>query len=168
MENKPIISLIVAIADNGIIGNNNEMPWHLPNDFKFFKEKTLNKPVLMGRKTFESIGKPLPNRTNIILSRSCENFKHNDVLCFSSLEKAIHSQKEHDEIMIIGGANIYCQSIPFFNRLYLTRVHGNPVGDTYLNEILNLDFTKATLIFAEKHFKDEKHAFDYTSEIWDF
>ncbi len=130
---KAAISLVVACADNNVIGVNNTMPWHIPEDFQHFKSITLGKPCIMGRKTFESIlaqlGKPLPGRVNIIVSR--RNYQHPGALTCKNLEEAIDQARKTgtDEICIIGGAQIYAQSIPLADKIYLTRVHQSPEGD---------------------------------------
>ncbi len=166
----PTISLILAIANNGVIGKDNSLPWHLPNDLQFFKSHTVEKPMIMGRKTFESFKKPLPKRKSLVITRHPENFHydHPDVSVYSSIESATSAFKEASEIMIIGGAEIYKAAIPFMNRLYITRVNADVGGDTILSEILSLDFSNATKIFEEQHTIDEKHAFPYRFEIWDF
>ena len=132
---KPIISLVVAAADNHVIGRENAMPWHIPEDFKHFKTVTMGKPCIMGRKTFESIldslGKPLPGRVNIIVSR--KNYQHDGALTCKDLEEAINQggKTGAQEICIVGGAQIYAQAIPFADRVYLTRVHQSPEGDAF-------------------------------------
>ena len=136
-----IISLIVAAADNNVIGIENKMPWHIPADFKHFKEITLGKPCIMGRKTYESIleqlGKPLPGRTSIAISRN--EYKHEGCITVSSLEDAIIEAKKitDDEVMIIGGAQIYKMSTAIANRIYLTRVHQSPEGDAFFPDLSN-------------------------------
>lgn len=163
MKGKPIISLILAMAENGVIGHKNSLPWHLPNDLRFFKKNTIHKPVIMGRKTYESIGKPLPERENVVISRSPQSFP--GTLWFSSLDEAINHFPEAKEIMIMGGAEIYKAALPLMDRLYLTHVHGEVEGDTKMPPF---DFSNAQLIFEEKHKKDERNPYDYTFEIWDF
>jgi dihydrofolate reductase len=133
------ISLVWAMAQNRVIGRNNKLPWHLPEDLKYFKRITLGKPVIMGRKTFESIGKPLPGRTNIVVTRN-ENFSAEGVKTVNSLAAAktlCESIGEIDgvnEAMVIGGAEIYTQAMPIADRLYLTEVHANVDGDTFFPE----------------------------------
>lgn len=139
------IALIVAVADNNVIGKDNKMPWHIPADFKHFKEITMGKPCIMGRKTYESIleqlGKPLPGRTSIVISRTLssgrgqgEGLKISD-----SLENAITRAKEEksQEIIIIGGAQIYKEALDknLVDRIYLTRVHQSPEGDAFFPEL---------------------------------
>lgn len=134
-----IISLVVAAADNNVIGKDNAMPWHIPEDFKHFKEVTMGKPCIMGRKTFESIlvslGKPLPGRVNIIISR--KNYQHDGALTCKDLDEAIDQAKRtaSEEICIIGGAQIYNLALPLANRVYLTRVHQSPEGDAFFPEL---------------------------------
>ena len=130
-----IISLVVAAAENNVIGKNNAMPWHIPEDFKHFKEITLGKPCIMGRKTFESIltqlGKPLPGRVNIVISRG--NYQHNGALTCKDLNEALQqaAKIDTDEICIIGGAQIYKLALPYAHKIHLTRVHQSPEGDAY-------------------------------------
>ncbi|MHC5226384.1 dihydrofolate reductase [Ignatzschineria sp. LJL83] len=162
------ISLILAMADNGTIGHNNALPWHLPNDLKFFKQSTLGKPIVMGRKTYDSIGRPLPGRENIVISRSLQRNDIEGCLVFPSLQEAfsyINEELKAPEIMIMGGAQIYKEALPFMDRLYLTHVHADVKGDTQMPAF---DFQNARLAFEEKHEKDEKNRYDYTFEIWDF
>jgi dihydrofolate reductase len=134
---KPIISIIVACADNHVIGINNQMPWHIPDDFKHFKAVTMGKPCIMGRKTFESIlaslGKPLPGRVNIVISRS--NTQYSGALTVQNLDEAIEQATKTgaDEICIVGGGQIYTQSLAQnrVDRIHLTRVHQSPEGDAF-------------------------------------
>lgn len=132
---KKPISLIVAVADNNVIGGQNKMLWHIPEDFKHFKNVTMGKPCIMGRKTFESIvaslGKPLPGRVNIVISRS--NPQYSGALTVKDLDEAIDqaTKTDSDEIMIVGGAQIYAQAIPQADKIYLTRVHQSPEGDAF-------------------------------------
>lgn len=133
------ISLVWAMAQNRVIGRNNNLPWHLPEDLKYFKRITLGKPVIMGRKTYESIGKPLPGRTNIVVTRNAD-FSATGVKTVNSLSAAkalCESIGEIDgisEAMVIGGAEIYTQAMPIADRLYLTEVHANVDGDTFFPE----------------------------------
>lgn len=129
------LALVWAMAQNRVIGRNNALPWHLPEDLKYFKRITMGKPIIMGRKTFESIGKPLPGRTNIVVTRN-PDWHHDGVKVVSSLEAArelCESIAEIDgteEAMVIGGAEIYRQALPLADRLYLTEVHAEVNGDT--------------------------------------
>ncbi|KKP69484.1 hypothetical protein A2X44_03055 [candidate division CPR3 bacterium GWF2_35_18] len=126
MNSKPTISIIVAIGPNREIGNGNNLLWHISEDFKRFKTLTTNHPIIMGRKTFESIGKPLLKRTNIVITRD-PSFSQNGIIVANSLENALEEAKNIDqkEIFIIGGGQIYQQAMIYANKLYLTEVKGN-------------------------------------------
>ncbi|WP_439107702.1 dihydrofolate reductase [Congregibacter sp.] len=134
------IALIVAAADNNVIGRNNALPWDLPQDLAHFKRTTMGKPILMGRLTFESIGRPLPGRTNIVISRNLD-YAAEGVRCVDSLDSAIELAEDvalidgSDELMIIGGSQIYALALPRASRIYLTRVHLEPSGDAFLPDI---------------------------------
>ena len=134
------IALIAAIAQNNVIGHNNQLPWHLPADLQWFKQQTLNKPIIMGRKTFESLGRALPKRHNIVITRQ-SNFAADNIVVCGSLDKAIAeaqnycAQNNIDEIMIIGGADIYNQALDLADTLYITHVNTSPIGDTYFPQI---------------------------------
>lgn len=139
---EPKTSMIVAVADNGIIGKsggNLGMPWHIKSEFQYFKNTTMGHPVLMGRKSFEALGKPLPKRTNIIITRD-NNFTAESVLVAHSLEEGIALAKEAarkenvDEIFICGGAEIYKLALPKTDRLYFTEIHLEPSGDVSFPE----------------------------------
>lgn len=161
------ISLIAAIANNRIIGVNNRMPWHLPHDIRRFKELSMGKPIIMGRKTFQSIGRTLPGRRNIVVSRTMkerekedgDRASSNDYEVYNSLEKALDAVKNCAEVMIIGGEDIYAQTISQADTLYLTIVHHDIAGDTYFppwNE--NEWEITAQLSFPA----DSKHAYPYS------
>jgi len=136
------LSLIVAAAQNGVIGRNNQLPWHLPQDLKYFKATTLGKPIIMGRKTFESIGKPLPGRTNIVITRQ-QDWTAPGVVVAQSVEQALtigsdirdENHQAPAEVMVIGGAEIYRHALPIADRVYLTRVHADVDGDAYFSEL---------------------------------
>ena len=137
-------SMIVAMAENRVIGINNNLPWYLPNDLKYFKQVTMGKPILMGRKTYESIGKPLPGRTNIVLTRdktwSAEGVKPvNAIEQAFQLAESISEIDGQDEMMIIGGDQIYQSTLADIDRIYLTKVHAEVKGDAYFPE---LDWTE--------------------------
>jgi dihydrofolate reductase len=129
-----MIALICAAAQNGVIGLDNQLPWHLPADLKRFKTLTMGHTILMGRKTFESIGRPLAGRTNIVITRQAA-YQADGCLIAPSLAKAIELAQPDPEIFIIGGAAIYRQALPYANRIYLTLVHAEFTGDTFLFEI---------------------------------
>lgn len=134
------IALIVAAADNDVIGRNNALPWSIPGDLAHFKRTTMGRPILMGRLTFESIGRPLPGRSNIVISRD-PDYSVAGVHCVDSLEKALNLAESialidgSEELMIIGGAQIYALALPRASRIYLTRVHTQPHGDAFLRGI---------------------------------
>lgn len=152
-----IISLIAAMDRNRLIGRDNGLPWHLPDDFKHFKTVTMGKPVIMGRKTFESIGKPLPGRRNIVVSRS--GFQANGVESVVSIEQALVAAGAADEVMIIGGANLYQQMIDCAERMYLTHVDGEFDGDAWFPEFNQNDWQ---VISSKKYQADEKNNFSFT------
>ena len=129
-----IISLIAAMDRNRLIGNNNQLPWHLPADFAHFKAATMGKPIVMGRKTFESIGKPLPGRTNIVLSRNPESCFEGAV-CVSNFDEAMAVVPDAEEIMIIGGSTIYEMLMPRADRMYITYVDAEFDGDAWFPAI---------------------------------
>ena len=153
----PKISLIAAMAKNRVIGKDNQMPWHLPADLKHFKSITLNHPVIMGRKTYQSIGKALPNRRNIVITRD-KSFSVDDAEIFYDLESAVASCNDIAEIMIIGGANIYQQMLPRADSLYITFIDLDVAGDSHFPDWQDLGF-KQTI--SEQHYADEKNPYDY-------
>ncbi len=153
----PILSMIVAHADDRVIGKDNDMPWHLPADLAYFKKTTLGKPIIMGRKTYESIGRPLPGRQNIVISRD-ENYQADGVDSVTSVDQAIIIAGDVDEIMVIGGGAIYAYCLPFANRLYITHIKANIEGDTQFPEY---DAVKDwQLTQSDKLSANEKNAFD--------
>lgn len=157
---EPEVTLIAAVADNGVIGAEGGMPWHLPADLARFKRLTLAKPVLMGRLTFESIGKPLPGRLNLVLTRD-PAWRAEGVMRVGSLEEALRvaSDMEAKELMVVGGADVYRQALPRAKRIYLTRVRAEPWGDTLFPE-LDPDEWQETA--REEQLADERHAWDLT------
>ena len=130
MQPQPLLSLLVAASANDVIGRDNALPWHLPEDLKHFKALTLGKPILMGRKTFESIGQPLPGRRSLVLTRS--DWSRPGVTVVRSLQEALDLTRDAQELVVIGGAEVFSLAIPRAQRLYLTRVHARITGDTYL------------------------------------
>jgi len=126
-----IISLIVAVAENGVIGRNGDLPWRIPADLKFFKETTMGKPIVMGRKTWQTIGRPLPGRDNIVVTRD-KDFSAPGATVVVGLEAAITAAGDASEVMIIGGAQIYAEALSRAARVYLTEVHASPAGDIHL------------------------------------
>ena len=154
-----MITLVVAKSDNNIIGDNNQLIWRLSHDLRRFKSITTGHPVIMGRKTFDSVGKPLPNRTNIVITRN-KDWSSEGVEVAHSLDKAIEIAKEIDsEIFIIGGGNIYKQSMDVADAIEVTEVHHTFDGDTLFPEI-NLNVWKE--VSREDHTKDEKNEYNYS------
>jgi dihydrofolate reductase len=159
-----IISHVVAASTNNGIGKNGQLLWHLPNDLKFFKNTTWGMPVIMGRKTFESVNKPLPGRINIVVS-SNEEWNAEGVVKASTIEDAYIKAEETNckEWFIIGGGEIYKQTMNKTNRIYITRVHADLDADTYYPAI---DESIWELKHQQQFPMDEKHAFPYTFETW--
>jgi len=128
-----ILSMIVAHANDRVIGKNNDMPWHLPADLAYFKRTTLGKPIIMGRKTFQSIGRPLPGRKNIVISRD-ENYHAEGVEVVNSVDAALALVDDSEEVMVIGGGAIYQHCLAAAQRLYITHIDAEIDGDTYFPE----------------------------------
>ena len=160
-----IVSAIVAVAENGVIGKDNDIPWRLSSDMKYFKRTTINHHVITGRNNFLSIGRPLPKRTNVIITRNLFYAVENCLIAHSvedALQIALDNGEE--EAFIIGGAKIYELSLPYWDKLYLTKVHGKVEGDVLFPE-LNMEEWK--LISSEDHSADEKNEFDYTFQVFE-
>lgn len=155
-----IISLIAAMAADRVIGMENAMPWHLPGDLAWFKRNTLNKPVIMGRKTFESIGRPLPGRLNIVISSQAGS--HDGVTWVTSVEDALAAAGNADEVMIMGGGKVYTQFLKRANRLYLTHVDAEVEGDTHFPDYEPDEWESA---FSEFHDADDANSHGYCFEI---
>lgn len=155
------ISLIAAVAQNRVIGKKNDLPWHLPDDFAFFKRKTSHHPIIMGRKSLESLGKPLPNRTNIVVTRNAD-FQAAGVTITHTLDAAIDSAKSinQEEIFVIGGAEIYAIALPIATTLYLTEIHKAYDGDAYFPEFIRTEWDEISRV---PHPADERHeiGFDF-------
>jgi dihydrofolate reductase len=152
-----IISIIAAMDKNRLIGSDNGLPWHLPADFKHFKAVTLGKPIVMGRKTFESIGKPLPGRKNIVVSRS--GFQADGVVTVTSIEAALAEVSDVEEVMIIGGANFYQQMISKAQRMHLTHVDADCIGDAWFPEFDQSEWEEVGSQFIEA---DEHNNYNFT------
>jgi len=156
---RPLISLIVAMAQNGVIGRANALPWErLPEDLKRFRSYTLGKPVLMGRKTFESIGRSLPGRNNLVLTRD-RAWSAPGVRVVHSVEEALAQAAGSDELVVIGGAEIYRLVLPFARRMYLTHVHADVPGDTFFPDF---DPTQWEDVECRLHPADDAHAYPVT------
>lgn len=152
-----VISLIAAVATNNVIGKNNQLIWHLPADLKHFKQITTGHTVFMGRKTYDSIGKPLPNRRNIVISRSIKAIPGCEVA--ASLEEALQLTQQENEVFIIGGAEIYRQAFPLANRIELTRIHQDFDGDTFFPAIALQNWQETE---REDFLPDEKNPLSYS------
>ena len=157
-----ILSAIVAVSENNAIGKDNELPWHLPADLRFFKKTTMGKPVLMGRKTFESIGKALPGRLNIVLSRQKDLTLPEGVLLYNSLSEAMErlASEPVDEAFVIGGAHIFRETMNDWDRIYLTLVHTKVEDATAF--FPDIDHSHWKLAWKEDHQPDEKNQFACT------
>jgi dihydrofolate reductase len=149
------IALVVAVADNGVIGRNGALPWHLPDDLKRFKQVTLGKAVLMGRRTFESIGRPLQGRRNLVLSRS-DQLAHPQVEQPRSIDQALAMVVHVPELCVIGGSEVYALTLPLAQRIYLTQVHGSVPGDTWFPMPALVGWRETERI---EHAADERHAY---------
>ena len=154
--NSMIISIIAAMGKNRVIGKNNSLPWKLPADMKHFQDLTTGKPVIMGRKTFESIGKPLPNRKNIIMTKD-QNYKAESYIVVHSIEEAL-KVAENDEVMVIGGAQIYKEFLPRANKMHLTLIDADFEGDAYFPEYKIEEWEE---IAYEEHERDAKNQYNY-------
>jgi len=153
-----ILSIISAVAENRVIGNKNSLPWHLPEDFKWFKENTMNKTIVMGLNTFNSIGgKPLPNRKNIILNNDPNYIVPENCFVAKSIPDLLEMVKDETEVMICGGAFVYKQILPLANKLYLTQVHASPEGDAFFPEF---DLAEWKEIKRVEYPADEKNEYD--------
>ncbi len=149
--------MIVAHANNRIIGKDNDMPWHLPADLAYFKRTTLGKPVVMGRKTFESIGRPLPGRKNIVITRN-PDYKAEGVDVVPSIEQALALVKDVEEIMVIGGGAIYAHCLPAADKLYITHINAEIEGDT---QFPSYDLEKDWQQISSEHYvADENNSYD--------
>lgn len=157
-----MITVIAAVAENNALGKENQLLWHLPDDFKRFKTLTSGHYIIMGRKTFESFPKPLPNRTHVIISRQA-NYHPEGCIVVKSLEQAIEACPKTEEVFIIGGGEIYQQSIAVADKLDLTKVHASFEADTYFPEV---DLSQWQLVFEEHHPKDERHDYAFTFQTF--
>ncbi len=161
-KGKPIISMIWAMDDNRLIGVENRLPWKLPADMKWFRRHTLGKTIVMGRKTFESFGgKPLPDRTNIVVTHD-KNYQAPGAVVVHSIEEALLAAEGEQEVVIIGGASFYEQMRPHADRLYITQVHGSFSGDAWFPPI---DMTQWRLVASEDSLVDEKNTYACTFTI---
>jgi dihydrofolate reductase len=162
-------TLMVAMARNRVIGRNNKLPWYLPEDLKYFKRTTLGKPMVMGRKTFESVGRPLPGRANLVVTRNTA-WQHPGVRVFHDLASAYRGAEAQaeidgvDEVMVIGGGEIFTEALPGADRLYLTQVHAEVAGDAYFPEI---DWDQWREISREDFTASDNNPYDYSFVRYD-
>lgn len=157
-----MLIMIAAVAENNALGKKNKLVWHLPNDFKRFKSLTTNHHIIMGRKTFESFPKPLPNRTHIVISRQ-ENYNPGGCIVVDSIDKAIALCPENEDSYIIGGGEIYTLGLQYADIIEITRVHHTFEADAFFPKINEREWQ---LVESEENFKDETHLYDYTYETY--
>lgn len=151
------LSIICGMDDNNLIGNNNALPWHLPADMAYFKKTTMGKPILMGRKTYESIGKPLPGRRNIVISRD-STYRAEGCDITHSIQSAVDLVRDQTEIMLIGGASLYKQSMELAKTLYITEIHHQFSGDAWFPAINSDDWLET---WREEHPADQRNQYSY-------
>jgi len=160
------LSLLAALSQNRVIGQGGGLPWHLPDELRMLKRLTMGHCLLMGRKTYESIGRPLPGRTSIVISRNPDYDPHPEVVVVPSLEAALSAARSRDEseAFVFGGEAIYALALPRAERLYLTRVHATLEGDAFFPEVDEGDWIVAS---EEEHPADERHAYAFTFQVLD-
>jgi dihydrofolate reductase len=165
-----MLSIIVAASENNVIGIHNRLPWHLPIDMRYFRQTTIGKPIVMGRKSFDELGRALPGRPNIVITRQ-PDFKRDDLIIVSSLEDGIEKAKTFntEEIFVTGGGEIFKLALPIVDRVYITRVHADDVkGDTFFPEFTPEKEPEVwKSIKNEYHEKDEKHQYALTFQVWE-
>ena len=165
----PIVALIVAVAENGVIGRDGRLPWRLPSEMRHFRNVTLDKPVIMGRRTFVSLKKPLSKRDNIVLTHNRE-YAPQGAIAVESVEQALKVASDcamaraAKEMMVVGGAEVYAALLPKAERIYFTRVHAKPEGDVRFPE---LDLGAWREVSSEHHPRGEKDEFDYTISVFE-
>ena len=157
------LSIVVAMDDNRLIGSKNQLPWHLPADLAYFKKLTTGKSILMGRKTYDSIGRPLPNRRNIVITRN-SNISIPGCEVVSSIDHALELTKDDLEVMVIGGASLCEQLLPKINRLYITKIDGVFEGDVFFPKYDDFNWLEVS---CESHPKDSSNAYSYKFIVLD-
>jgi dihydrofolate reductase len=157
-----MITMIAAVGENNELGKDNDLVWHLPDDFKRFKQLTTGHHIIMGRKTFESFSNPLPNRTHIVITKN-RNYQKEGAIMVHSMEEALQKASSDEQPFIIGGGEIYSLGMKISHKIELTRVRGTFEADTFFPEIPERDWKR---IFEEHHKKDERHAYGFTYETW--
>lgn len=166
MSYTPRIAYVVAMDDNRLIGRNNDLPWRLPDDVRWFREKTMGKPCIMGRKTYDSLPerfRPLPGRLNIVVTRNTD-YEAPGAVVVNSIEGALEAAGETEEVIIVGGADLFRRFMPQVNRLYLTRVHDAAEGDVFFPAY---DIDEWQEVFREEHPADDRHSLAFTWFILD-
>lgn len=160
-----IVSMIVAASQNDVIGKDNQLPWHMPADMKYFKQMTSGHCIIMGRKTFDALGKPLPNRTNIIITRQ-EDFTMEGCVVVNQLQAAVDAARDmgETECFIIGGGDIFIQALVWTDKIYLTRIHHEFEGDTFFPALNKGDWKETA---AEKHLPDEKNKYAFSFLVYE-
>lgn len=153
-----ILSLVAAMTPKHVIGKNNQLPWQMPADLAHFKKLTLSKPIIMGRKTYQSIGRLLPGRKNIIVTRD-KNFQVEGAEIFHDLNTALKSVEHYPEVCVIGGGDIFTQALPLADILYLTYIYTDITGDSFFPDV---DKNKFTEVSREEHKADEHNPYDYS------
>lgn len=158
-----MLSIIAAYDRNQLIGNEDNLPWSLPKDLAYFKEKTIGKVVIQGRKTFESFKKPLTNRTNVILT-SNPNYKAEDCYVYNSVKDILNKYSNLEEVFVIGGSQIYKEFLPYTDRLYVTEIDYEFEGNVFFPKV---DMSKWTLVSRTKGIKDDKNPYDYYFKVYE-
>lgn len=161
-RNDMTVSMIVALSENGVIGNKMKLPWHISADLKRFKSLTMGHPIVMGRKTYESIGRLLPGRSTIIVSRQ-HNYQVAGATVVQSIEQALEVANDDPQVFIVGGNQIYQLAAPLVNKLYVTRIHALVTGDTHFTAIA---WEQWKQVSCERHGADEKNDHDYSFEVY--
>ena len=159
-----MISFIVAMDNHRVIGKENQLPWHLPADLKFFKKVTMGHPIIMGRKTYESIGKPLPGRENVIVTRNIEYGSDGCIVLHTVEELLQYAEEKREEVFVSGGAELFKAIFPYADRLYITEIDYEFEGDTYFPEFNPSEWVRTS---HEKGIKDEKNPYDYFFNIYE-
>jgi len=160
MQSQPRLEIVAAVAANGVIGRNGQLAWHLPDDLRHFKQLTMGHPILMGRRTYESIGRPLPGRRTIVVSTTLEGTPHPDVALARSLDEALSLTADVEgPVFVIGGAVLYAAALPLAQVLHLTELDAPVDGDVLFPPFVRTQWRRVT---AERRAPDDRHAFDFT------
>jgi dihydrofolate reductase len=158
-----MVSIIAAVAANGVIGRDGDLPWHLPSDLRHFKRTTMGHFLIVGRKTWEEVGKPLPGRTMVVVTRD-RGLRIDDVIVVHSLKEALEAARGDDEVFVAGGGEIYRQALPLADRVYMTRIHADFEGDTIFPE---LDRNEFRLVERSDHEPDDRDPFPYSFLVYE-